>query len=123
MGVISRYFQRLAAIVRPKRTADPEVSADCEGLRIGDELIAWSELCRLSAYKRDIYLGDLLCLSVLASGGRMFEITEESPGWKAAGEAIERFLPESLPQAEWTLRLIAANPSDSVEIYSVTIAR
>lgn len=117
MGVIRRYFERLAAMLRPKRAAPVAVSADAEGLQIGGERLAWSELRRLDAYKRDIYVGDFLCLAILASSGRVFEINEESPGWKEAGDAIERFLPGSLPRAEWTLRLIAANPGESVAIY------
>jgi hypothetical protein len=119
MGVISRYFERLTALLRTRRAAAPAVSADAEGLRIGGERVAWSDVRRLDACKRDIFVGDLLCLAILANGGRVFEINEESPGWKEAGDAIERFLPGSLPHAEWTLRLIAANPAESVPIYPV----
>jgi hypothetical protein len=86
-------------------------------LRIDGEQVAWSEVRRLEAYKRDIYVGDLLCLAILAVGGRVFEVNEESPGWKEAGDAIERFLPGSMPRAEWGLRLIAINPNESVPIY------
>jgi hypothetical protein len=120
---MSRYFERLSALVRPRRATAPTVSADAEGLRIGDEQVAWGEVRRLHAYKRDIYSGDFLCLAILAAGGRMFEINEESPGWKDAGHAIERFLPGSLPYVEWTLRLIAANPDESVAVYPVTTVK
>lgn len=103
----------------PRRAAAPPVSADAEGLRIGGERVAWSDVRHLDAYKRDIYVGDFLCLAILAAGGRVFEINEESPGWKEAGDAIEQFLPGSLSHAEWALRLIAANPGESVAIYPV----
>lgn len=109
-------------MVRPRRATPPAVSADADGLRIGGERVAWSDVRRLDAYKRDIYVGDSLCLAILGSNGRVFEINEASPGWKEAGEAIERFLPGSLPHAQWTLRLIAANPGESVAIYPVTRA-
>jgi hypothetical protein len=115
-----RYFERLAALVRPSREAAPTVSADAEGLRIGGKQVAWSEVRRLDAYKRDIYVGDFLCLAIVAADGRVFEINEESPGWKETGDAIERFLPGSLSHAEWTLRLIAANRGESVGIYPQT---
>lgn len=101
----------------PSRTAAPTVSVDAEGLRIGGKRVAWSEVRRLDAYKRDIYVGDFLCLGILTADSRVFEINEESPGWKEVGDAIERFLPGSLPHAEWKLRLIAANPGGSVAIY------
>ena len=119
MGIISRYFERFAAMVRPRRAAPPAVSADAEGLRIGGEQVVWSDVRRLDAYKRDIYVGDVLCLAILGAGGRVFEINEESPGWLEAGDAIEQFLQDSLPHAEWTLRLIGTNSGKSVAIYPV----
>jgi hypothetical protein len=118
MGVISRYFERLAAMVRPER-ASPAISADAAGLRIDGARVAWSDMRRLHVYKRDIYAGNLLCLAILAAEDRVFEINEESPGWSEAGDAIERFLPGSLPHAEWALRLMAAKPGDSLAIYPV----
>jgi len=122
MGVISRYFERLVAIVRPSRSLPPAVLVSAEGLRIGGELVVWSDVRRLDAFKRDIYVGDFLCLVIFSAGDRVFEINEDLPGWKEAGDAIERFLPGSLPHAEWTLRLIAANPGETVAIFPVTRA-
>lgn len=120
MGVISRYLERLAAKIRPRRAAPTAVSVNADGLRIGGETMAWSEMRRLDAYKRDTYVGDFLCLAILDSSDRVLDINEQSPGWEEAGEAIERFLPGSLPHAEWMLRLIAANPGESVTIYPVS---
>lgn len=117
MGVISRYFDRLAALLRPRRNLPPAVSADAYGLRIGGEQVAWSDVLRMDACKRDIYVGDVLCLAILSTSGQLFEISEKSPGWTEAADAIERFLPGSLPHAEWALRLIAGNPGESVAIY------
>lgn len=117
MGIISRYVERLAALVRPKGAASPAVWADAAGVRIGGERVAWSDVRRLNAYKRDIYVADLLCLAILTADGRVFEITEESPGWREAGDMIERYLPDSLSHAEWKLLLIVANPGESVAIY------
>jgi hypothetical protein len=119
MGVVARYFERLAALVRTKRAAPLAVAADAETLHIGDERVAWSSMCRLDAYKRSIYVGDCLCLAILDASGRVFEINEDSPGWTEAGDAIERFLPGSLPHAEWTVRLLAAPPDEVVAIYPV----
>lgn len=107
-------------MIQPRRAAFPAVSADAEGLRIGGERVAWHDVCRLEAYKREIYVGDFLCLAILGSSGQVFEINEESPGWKEAGDAIEQFLPGSLRHAEWMSRLIAASTGESVAIYPVT---
>jgi hypothetical protein len=119
MGMISRYFERLAARIQGRRPGPPAVSADAAGLRIGADLFPWSEVRRLEAYKRDAYVGDCLCLAILGAGDRVFEITEVSPGWAAAGEAIERFLPGSMAHGEWMVRLIASAPGQSVAIYPV----
>lgn len=120
MGVILRYVKRLSALVRPRRATALAVSADGEGLLIGGTRVAWRDVRRLVAYKRDIYVGDFLCLTIRAAGGRVFEINEESPGWQEVGDVIEQFLPGSLPYTEWTLQLFAANPGQSVVIYHVT---
>ena len=117
--MISRYFERLAARIQGGRPGPPAVSTDAAGLRIGADLLPWSEVQRLEAYKRDAYVGDCLCLAILGAGDRVFEITEASPGWAAAGEAIERFLPGSMAHGEWTMRLIASAPGQSVAIYPV----
>ena len=117
--MISRYFERLAARVQGRRPGPAAVSADAEGLRIGGHSIAWSEVRRLEAYKRDAYVGDCLCLAILGSGDRVIEINEASPGWQEAGDAIERYLPGSMAHAEWMLRLIASQPNQSVAVYPV----
>lgn len=119
MGMISRYVERLIARFQGRRPAPPAVSADGDGLRIGGHSIAWSEVRRLEAFKRDAYVGDRLCLAILGSGDHVFEISEASPGWQAAGDAIERHLPDSMAHAQWMLRLIAANAGQSVAIYPV----
>ena len=115
--MIFRYLERLAARLQGRRPGPPAVTADAAGLRVGDTLLAWHEIRRLEACKRDAYVGDCLCVAIQLSGDRMVEITESSPGWEAAGDAIERFLPGSLPHAEWMVRLIAATPGQSVAIY------
>lgn len=115
--MISRYVERLAARLQGRPPGPPAVGVDAAGLRIGDRLLAWSEMRRLAAYRRDAYVGDCLCLAILGSGDSVFEITEASPGWEAAGEAIERFLPGAMPHAEWLVRLIATQPGQSVGIY------
>ena len=119
MGMISRHLERLAARLRGRRAVPPAVSADAAGLRIGGDGMAWSEVRRLEAYKRDAYVGDCLCLAILGAGDRVFEIDEASPGWGEAGDAIERFLPGSMPRAEWMLRLVAAPAGQSVAVYPV----
>ena len=117
MGIVSRYFERLAGLLRPMHTAAEAISADVECLRIGGVRLAWKEVRRLDVYKRDIYTGDLLCLAILVAENGVVEINEEMRGWNGVGDAIERYLPGSLPYAEWAFQIIAAKPGDSLKIY------
>jgi hypothetical protein len=117
--MIRRYLQRLSARLRGRRAGPPAVVADASGLRVGEVVVAWGEVRRLQAYKRDAYVGDCLCLAILGAGGDVIEITESSPGWDAAGDAIERHLPGTMPHAEWILRLIAAAPGESIAVFPV----
>jgi hypothetical protein len=119
MGLIARYLERLSALVgRGQAGSAAAVSAAPEGLRIGEDWIAWADIRRLDAYKRDAYVGDHLCLAILGAGGQVFEISEASPGWTEAGQAIDRFLPGAVPQAEWMLQLLALPPGQPVMVYS-----
>lgn len=120
MGIVSRYFERLAGLVRPMHAKGEAISADLECLRIGEVRLAWTAVQRLDVYKRDIYAGNLLCLAILVAETEMFEINEDMRGWSEVGDAIDRYLPGSLPHAEWALQLIAAKPGDHVKIYSRT---
>ena len=113
MGMIGRYLKRLAALIRRGRVEALAVSADAAGVSMGSDRVSWCDVRRLDACKRDIYAGELLCLVILAKDGRVYEFNEEMPGWQALGEAIERYLPESLSRAEWAMKLIAA-PSGEV---------
>jgi hypothetical protein len=115
--MISRYLHRLAARVRPRPAEAPAFSAGPDELRIGGERVAWSEVRRLDAYKRDGYVGDHLCLAISCASGRVVEAHEGMPGWQEAGWAIERFLPGSRPHGEWMVRLLAAGPGERVEVY------
>ena len=117
--MIARHVERLAAWLQGRRPGPPAVHADAEGLRIGGHSIAWGEVRRLEACKRDAYVGDCLCLAILGSGDRAIEITEASPGWEAAGDAIERYLPGAMAHTEWMVRLIGSQPGQSVAVYPV----
>lgn len=115
--MIARYIKRLAALIRRRRVEPLAVSTDATGLSIGSERVSWCDVRRLDACKRDIYAGELICLILLAKDGRVVEINEEMPGWQALGEAIERYLPKSLPYTEWTLKLLAAPSGQVIAVF------
>lgn len=112
------WFERLAARVRGKRDVFPAVGADAAGLRIGDDLIAWADIRRIEAFKRDVYVGESFCIAIETSGEQVFEISEASPGWDGALDAVGMFLPGAMAREEWTLRLMAGSADRSVAVYS-----
>ena len=117
MGMMSRYLERLVARVRRQPVEALACAAGPAGLQVGDERVAWHEVRRLDAYKRDGYVGDHLCLAVSCTDGRVIETDEGMPGWQETGRSIERFLPYAVPHGVWMLRLVAAGPGDRVAVY------
>lgn len=65
------------------------------------ELLPWSEIRRLSVYKRDLLTHDLICLAVELQDGRALDLHEQEEGWDAVVAAIPAHLAGSLTQGEW----------------------
>ena len=70
--------------------------------------IAWDDIKRIVAYKRDIFAYDLICLAV-DFGGNNIELNEEMEGWDALLELLPGRLPGVLPSAEWW-KIVALPP-------------
>ena len=76
--------------------------------------IAWADIDRISAYKRDLYTVDLLCLAILA-GDDLVEVHERMPGFEAFDERLHERLALS---PEWKLTvLFPAFETNATEIY------
>jgi hypothetical protein len=56
-------------------------------------LFSWAEVNRVVAFKRDLFMEDLLCLRFETSAGSAHEVNEELAGWD---ELLDQ-LPERLP--------------------------
>src|SRR4051812_35374336 len=54
MGMISRFLDRLAAVVRALRAVLAALSSDAEGLQIGEQRVAWRDVRRVDAFKREV---------------------------------------------------------------------
>ncbi len=104
-------------MARPSRAAGVAVTADAEGVQIGGVRLKWSDVGRVDVYKRDVYVGDLSCLLISVVEDRVYEITDESPGWDEVADAIERFLPGALPYKEWAVRLMATDAREALTIF------
>ena len=60
----------------------------------------WSDVRRVSAYKRDLLTTDLVCLSFEGTSDSL-EVNEEMAGWKELVDALPELLPGSLAYGEW----------------------
>ena len=58
--------------------------------------VAWGDVTRVTAFKRDLFSVDLVCLAFDAADGRRVEVDEELPGWVELLDALPRALPGAL---------------------------
>ena len=63
--------------------------------------LLWPDVCRVVAYKRDLFTYDCLCLFVARADGTGVELDEEMAGWKSFCAVLPRFLPGCTPVEKW----------------------
>lgn len=61
----------------------------------------WQEVASVSAFKRDTYIVDLICVIFELNRQTTIELNEEMPGWSHLVEMIPQYLPGALAQDEW----------------------
>jgi hypothetical protein len=62
--------------------------------------VRWSQVRKVSAFKRDIYAYDLICIEI-ESDEWIDQLNEQMEGWQSMIEALPAHLPAALPVAEW----------------------
>jgi len=67
----------------------------------GATMIAWDQVKRMVAFKRDVYAYDMICLLIELVPRGVVEVNESMPGWKELVHAVETQLPGAKPYAEW----------------------
>jgi len=75
--------------------------------------LAWSEVRRVIAFKRDLLTTDCVCVT-FELPGQALEIDEEMPGWQRVVDNLERFFPGARPYAEWWPHVVRS-PLDARE--------
>jgi hypothetical protein len=65
-----------------------------------DELIPWTKIEKIAAFKRDIYAYDLICIA-FETADFTYEINEEMVSWPAFVKEIATHLPGCLKAEEW----------------------
>jgi hypothetical protein len=72
--------------------------ADC-----GDFVVAWRDIIRIEAFKRDLLTVDLICLNIVVKHGTQVEINEEMEGWESLVEKLPEYLPGCQTFGQWFL--------------------
>lgn len=67
----------------------------------GEKVIAWQDVVKVEAFKRDLYAVDLICLSILFEDKTSIEIDEEMEGWDSLVDKLTEYLPGSKNFADW----------------------
>jgi hypothetical protein len=67
----------------------------------GEKVIAWRDIVRVEAFKRDLYAVDLICLKIHFDHNSSVELDEEMDGWESLLERLPEYLPGSQKLSEW----------------------
>jgi len=77
---------------------------------------SWSGVCMVTAFKRDLFTVDRICLHLGGADGAGVELDEEMAGWNRLVEALPTLLPGCKPSSEWFANVafpaFAANPTE-----------
>jgi hypothetical protein len=94
---------RAGDYVPPPKQSDFVLSLDAAGITVARKplpsppvhSIAWSEIVRVVAFKRDWLTVDCICLALATLDGMTTEVNEEMEGWEALTDALPKHLPGS----------------------------
>lgn len=67
----------------------------------GEKVVAWQDVVRIDAFKRDLYVVDLICLRILLDDNATVEIDEEMEGWDSLVDNLPEYLPGCERFSEW----------------------
>jgi hypothetical protein len=62
--------------------------------------IQWSEVDSVVAFKRDIFVYDLICIILRTSDGAL-ELNEEMKGWESMIDSLPAYLPGARKSSDW----------------------
>jgi hypothetical protein len=67
----------------------------------GQKVVAWQDVVRIDAFKRDLYVVDLICLRILLDDNATVEIDEEMEGWDSLVDNLPEYLLGCERFGEW----------------------
>ena len=63
--------------------------------------VSWSDVKTVTAFKRDQYATDLMCLLFEMPGRGTLELNEDMQGWQHLIESLPNYLPDTPPWEKW----------------------
>jgi hypothetical protein len=107
--IVRRWIDKTLVKVRardyvpPEKQSDFELSIDAAGITVSRKRpalaplysIAWSDVVRVVAFKRDWLTVDCISLAIATTDGTTTEVNEEMEGWEALTDALPKHLPGS----------------------------
>ena len=78
--------------------------------------VAWAKINRATAFKRDLFSVDCICLLFETADGVTLEINEDMKGWPELTDVISNHLPGCKPLSDWIFEVatpaFATNPTE-----------
>jgi len=108
------------------------ISYDSEGVSVANlrdtprsaESIRWAEICQATAFKRDLFTVDQLCLFLERPDETGIELNENMARWTSFVEALPEHLPGCRPWSEWFAKVaFPAFVPNTHRIYDRGLAR
>jgi len=106
---IQRVQQRYNSHPGPRQTAY-EILHDADHLIVswisaqndsGSKSFQWDDAILVTAFKRDLYAVDLICLVIELKDGETIEVDEEMNGWDSLVQKLPEYLPGCKSFGEW----------------------
>jgi hypothetical protein len=106
------------------RNYDFEITFDLNGISVlplkdksfKAASISWMKIKRVTAFKRDLFTVDCICLLFETADEMTLEINEDMKGWPEFSGALDKYLPGCKPLAGWLFQVatpaFATNPTE-----------
>jgi hypothetical protein len=89
---------------------------DLRSQKHGATVIFWSDIRHATAFKRDLFNIDCICLHLVCADGTGVELNEEMAGWSRLMDALQTYLPGCKPHSDWYATVafpaFAPNPTE-----------
>jgi hypothetical protein len=68
----------------------------------GESVVAWADVIKIEAFKRDLLSVELVCLSLILRDNKTLELNEEMDGWQDLVNKLPEYLQGCQTFAEWS---------------------